>query len=84
MDGRQLVLGLVADRVFEVAPLDGGRMEPPPDIGTKWRCDYIRGVGRRGDSFVVVFDLERLFMSDEPAFLAAADRSPGLTFNAAA
>jgi purine-binding chemotaxis protein CheW len=68
--GKQLVLGLVADRVFEVAPLDDGRMEPPPDIGAKWRCDYIRGVGRRGDSFVVVFNLSHLFASDEPALLS--------------
>ena len=67
--GRKLVLGLIADRVFEVAPLDEGRIEPPPDIGTRWRSDYIRGVGRRGDSFVVVFDLSRLFMSNEPALL---------------
>ena len=69
--GRQLVLGLVADRVYEVAPLDDGRLEPPPEIGTKWRCDYIRGVGRRGDKFVIVFDLGRLFESDEQAFLEA-------------
>jgi purine-binding chemotaxis protein CheW len=67
--GRQLVLGLIADRVFEVAPLDDGKLEPPPDIGTKWRSDYIRGVGRRGESFVVVLDLGRLFTSDEQAFL---------------
>jgi len=70
MAGRQLILGLVADRVFEVAPLDDGRMEPPPDIGTRWRSDYIRGVGRRGDSFVIVFDPARLFTSEEPALLA--------------
>jgi purine-binding chemotaxis protein CheW len=72
--GRQVVLGLVADRVYEVAPLDGGRLEPPPDIGTKWRSDYIRGIGRRGDRFVVVFDLSRLFASDEQAFLEVSDR----------
>ena len=70
---RKLVLGLVADRVFEVAPLDDGRIEPPPDIGTRWRSDYIRGVGRRGDSFVVVFDLSRLFTSDESALLGQSD-----------
>src|SRR5450432_684591 len=39
--GRQLVLGLVADRVYEVAPLDDGRLEPPPEIGSRWHCDYI-------------------------------------------
>jgi purine-binding chemotaxis protein CheW len=70
---RQLVVGLIADRVYEVAPLDGGRLEAPPDIGTRWRSDYIRGVGRRGDSFVVVFDLGRLFASDEKAFVGASE-----------
>ena len=82
--GRQLVLGLVADRVYEVAPLDEGRLEPAPDIGTKWRCDYIRGVGRRGDKFVVVFDLGRLFASDEQAFLAATESPPSVPESAAA
>ena len=74
--GRQLILGLVADRVFEVAPLDNGRLEPAPDIGTKWRSEYIQGVGRRGDEFVVVLNLGHLFASDEQAFLAASDHSP--------
>ena len=76
VSGRVLVLGLIADRVFEVAPLDNGRMEPPPDIGTRWRSEYIRGVGRRGESFVVVFDLVRLFSSDEPAFLGVSEGIP--------
>jgi purine-binding chemotaxis protein CheW len=81
---KSLVLGLVADRVFEVAPLDGGRIEPPPDIGTRWRSDYIRGVGRRGERFVVVFDLGRLFASDEPAFLGISLPRDTLTHEAAA
>jgi purine-binding chemotaxis protein CheW len=80
--GRQLVLGLVADRVYEVAPLDDGRLEPPPEIGSRWHCDYIRGVGRRGDKFVVVFDLSRLFESDERTFIETADRSLPIALDA--
>jgi purine-binding chemotaxis protein CheW len=76
--GRQLVLGLIADRVYEVASLDGGRLEPPPDIGTKWHSEYISGVGRRGDHFVVVFNLSQLFASDEHAFIRAAAHTPDL------
>ena len=71
--GRQLVLGLVADRVYEVASLDHGALEPPPDIGTKWRSEYIRGVGRRGANFVIVFDLGCLFASEESALLGSLD-----------
>jgi purine-binding chemotaxis protein CheW len=84
ISGRQLVLGLAADRVYEVASLDDGKLEPPPDIGTKWRSDYIRGVGRRGEHFVVVFDLGCLFASDEQAFLGASVGAPAIDLSTAA
>jgi purine-binding chemotaxis protein CheW len=84
VQSRRLVLGLVADRVFEVAPLDQGRLEPPPDIGTKWHSDYIMGIGRRGDSFVVIFNLERLFSSDDKALIGAPDSLAPVSTAAAA
>lgn len=74
---RPLVVGLVADRVFEVTALDGGRLEPPPEIGIRWRSECIGGVGRRGDAFVVVFDLARLFASDEVLLPAAGEAGTG-------
>jgi len=72
VDGRSLSLGLIADRVFEVTALDPGSIADPPDIGTAWRCDYIEGIGRRGDSFVVIFDLARMLSSEDVALLHAA------------
>jgi purine-binding chemotaxis protein CheW len=71
MQDRRLALGLVADRVFEVITLDVSQIEQPPDIGTRWHSDYIRGIGRRLDSFVVVLDLVRLFSNDTAALMAA-------------
>jgi purine-binding chemotaxis protein CheW len=70
--GRTVVLGLLADRVFEVTDLADHAIEPPPDIGMRWRSDYIRGVGRRGQSFVIIFDLSRLFSGDEVPLLGEA------------
>jgi purine-binding chemotaxis protein CheW len=72
-DGRELVLGLIVDRVFEVAPLERDRIEPPPDIGSRWRSNAIHGIGRRGQAFVLIFDLARLFASDSQLFNAAPD-----------
>jgi purine-binding chemotaxis protein CheW len=74
--GRNLVLGLVADRVFEVAALDTKQIETPPDIGVKWRSDYISGIGRRGDGFVIIFDLARLFSAEASALLGANSAPP--------
>jgi purine-binding chemotaxis protein CheW len=68
--GRDLVLGLVADRVFEVTGLDGDHLDPPTEIGVRWRSECITGVGRRGGDFVVVFDLCRLFGADELPLIA--------------
>lgn len=68
--GRNLTFGLKTDRVFEVTVLDETTLEPPPEIGTRWRSELIAGVGRRNGSFVTVLDLDKLFASDEFALVA--------------
>jgi purine-binding chemotaxis protein CheW len=72
LQDRRLVLGLIADRVIEVTDLDEGDLQPPPEIGIGWRSDYIIGIGRRGQNFVVVFDLPKLFTTEEITFIAPA------------
>jgi purine-binding chemotaxis protein CheW len=74
VEGRVLSLGLIADRVFEVTGLDRHDVAPPPDIGTTWHSDYILGIGRRGDSFVVIFDLSHLLSSEDTALLRMNSR----------
>lgn len=64
--GRTVGVGFVADRVFEVATLDDDATEPAPDVGGRWQSTYIAGIGRRGEAFVVIFDLERLMEADGP------------------
>jgi purine-binding chemotaxis protein CheW len=71
VEDRVLSLGLVADRVFEVAVFTAEQIEPSPDIGVKWRSDYISGVVRREDGFVVLIDLARLLSTTDAASLAS-------------
>jgi purine-binding chemotaxis protein CheW len=75
VSGRPLVLGLVADRVFEVMALKVDDIEPPPDIGVRWRSEYIRGVGHRDARFVIIFDLPRLFSAEDAIVLTEAPHS---------
>lgn len=71
LEDRMLSLGLVADRVFEVTTFAADQIEPAPDFGIKWRSDYISGVVRRDDGFVVLIDLPRLLSTTgEAATLA--------------
>lgn len=72
IEGRVLALGLVADQVIEVAAFSADQIEPAPDIGVRWKSDYIRGVVRQERGFVVLFDLPRLLTSTEAAALPSA------------
>jgi purine-binding chemotaxis protein CheW len=67
MSGKPMVLGLVADRVIEVVAFASKDIEPAPEIGVRWRSDYISGVGHREGRFVVIFDLPRLFSTEDVA-----------------
>ena len=48
--------------------LDQDELEPPPEIGVRWRADCIAGIGRRNGAFVTVLDLDRLFAGMERPF----------------
>ena len=71
LEDRTLSLGLVADRVFEVTPFTADQIEPAPDIGVKWRSDYISGVVRRAEGFVVLIDLPKLMSTADAVSLVA-------------
>jgi purine-binding chemotaxis protein CheW len=69
-------MGLVADRVFEVTALAAEQLEAPPEVGVRWRSDYIAAIGRHAGGFVIVFDLERLFTTEEAALLEGGEARP--------
>ena len=70
--GRELTVGLKADRVFEVTVLDDPALDPPPDFGVPWSTQVIAGIGRRRGAFVTVFDLDHLLSGTPISVLAAS------------
>ncbi|HZU65140.1 MAG TPA: chemotaxis protein CheW [Novosphingobium sp.] len=54
-------IGILADKVFDVASLDGAPVESPPQVGMKWRTDFIIGIARHAGRFVILPDLPRIF-----------------------
>jgi purine-binding chemotaxis protein CheW len=68
--GRETALGLLVDCVFEVTELDRNDIDPPPNVGGRWRSECIFGIGRRNGGFVVVFDLPRLLAEEDVALAA--------------
>jgi purine-binding chemotaxis protein CheW len=78
VDGEQTVLGVLADSVQEVMDLDPGSIEPAPRIGTGLNTEFIKGMGRRGDRFIILLDIDKVFSSEELAVVQSGASGPAL------
>ncbi|HEY0327473.1 MAG TPA: chemotaxis protein CheW [Rhodopseudomonas sp.] len=65
MGGQFVGVGFVADCVFEVTGIDESQIEPPPTVGGRWKSDYLAGIGKKGENFVIIFDLAKLMTSGD-------------------
>lgn len=59
------VMGALADSVKEVLELETERIDPPPRMGAAVRADFIRGIGKHGDRFILILDVDKVFSTDE-------------------
>ncbi len=72
LDGEATVLGGVADSVHEVIELEPGNIGQPPRIAMRWRTDFIEGMGKRGDEFIIILDVNAVFSTEEIALVGEA------------
>jgi purine-binding chemotaxis protein CheW len=63
--GETAVLGTLADSVQEVFDLEGDQIAPAPRIGTKLNTEFLKGMGKYNDSFIMILDIDRVFSADE-------------------
>ena len=65
LDQETVILGTLADSVQEVFDLDGDQIEPAPRIGTKLNTEFLKGMVKRNDSFIMILDIDRVFSASE-------------------
>ncbi len=64
-DGETMVIGILTDSVQEVFELEPANIEPPPKIGTELNAEFIKGMGKKGDAFIIILDVDRVFSIEE-------------------
>lgn len=65
IDKNLIILGAIADSVHEVTDLEAGQIEEPPRIGNRWRTEFIKGIGKRDDKFIIILDIDKVISSEE-------------------
>jgi purine-binding chemotaxis protein CheW len=58
-------VGTLADSVQEVINLDDSQIEPAPQIGTRINTEFIRGIGKQDERFIIILDIDRIFSEEE-------------------
>ena len=65
IEGELIQVGALADSVQEVIDLDPSQIAPPPRIGTKLDTKFNRGMGKRGETFLIILDIDQVFSSED-------------------
>jgi purine-binding chemotaxis protein CheW len=65
LDGRAAVIGVLADGVTEVVELGPEDIEAPPPFGSRIQLPFLTGMGKVGQTFVLLIDLDRVLAADE-------------------
>jgi len=74
LNGEKTVLGALADSVREVINLNAGDIEPAPKIGTKLNTEFIKGMGKAEEKFIILLDFDRVFSYEELVELKTTDQ----------
>ncbi len=65
MEGEPLTLGALVDSVEEVLELTEADIEAPPTIGSKFNPEYLHGMVKMDENFIMVLNVDKVFSTDE-------------------
>jgi purine-binding chemotaxis protein CheW len=65
IDDEMTHMGALADSVKEVIDLDPSQISPPPKLGIKIHNEFIKGMGKQGEKFLIILDIDKVLTADE-------------------
>ena len=60
-----VILGALADSVQEVIDIEPENIEPAPRIGTSLNIEFLKGMGKKDDEFMMILDIDKVFSIED-------------------
>lgn len=73
LEGEETILGIMVDSVQEVMSLEPDQIEPAPKIGTRLKTEFIKGMGKKSDDFIIILETKRVFSAQELAVVQISE-----------
>ena len=65
MNEEEIMVGALVDSVSEVFEMEESKIQASPTIGTKYKADFIQGMIKENDHFMMLLNIDAVFSSDE-------------------
>lgn len=72
MASETIIVGALADAVEEVVDIDAADIQPPPRLGSAIQTDFIQGMGKRENGFLMILNIDRIFSTADVAHVVEA------------
>jgi len=69
MENETIIIGALADSVQEVFELEPEQIEPAPKLGTRFNSDFLVGIGKKEELFIMILNIDKVFSSAELAIV---------------
>jgi purine-binding chemotaxis protein CheW len=69
MSGETVHVGALVDSVQEVLEFDDRQIQPAPSIGTKYKSEFIEGMVKVAENFIMILNMDLVFSTEELSLL---------------
>ncbi len=69
LEGDLTTIGTLADAVHNVMDIEPSSIEPAPKVGAKCNTEFIKGIGKHNDEFIIILNVDRIFSAEELALV---------------
>jgi len=77
VDGQDMTMGVIVDAVQEVMEIEESNIQGLPEIGSKYKTEFIEGMVKRDDQFIMILNMNLLFSASEVTILQDITTSTG-------
>ena len=69
LNNESVHVGALVDSVQEVVEIEDKAIQPAPSIGTRYRTEFIEGVAKINEEFVMILNMDLIFSTEDLSIL---------------
>ncbi len=75
VEGETLQIGTLVDAVLEVLEISQDEVQPSPSIEAKYKLEFIRGMIRKDEDFIMLLNLDQVFSIQDVMYMQEANEA---------